>query len=44
MTKKNKKLPIAKNEDVEFSVELADREDREALQRAKAADKRAEKK
>lgn len=30
------------NEDVEFSAELADEEDREAMQRAQAADERAE--
>ncbi|MFC4778547.1 YfhD family protein [Paenibacillus sp. GCM10023252] len=35
-------LPIAKNEDVEFSEELADRDDQTANERAKAADARAE--
>lgn len=39
-----KDLPIAKNEDVEFSMDLADEDDLEALQRAKKADKRQEKK
>jgi hypothetical protein len=33
-------LPIAKNEDVEFSAELADEDDMEAQQRANAADHR----
>ncbi|MBP1156355.1 MULTISPECIES: YfhD family protein [unclassified Paenibacillus] len=36
-------LPIAKNEDVEFSSELADAEDMEANRRAEAADSRQEK-
>ncbi len=42
MTKsKNKhKLPVAKREDVEFSKEVADRNDIEALERGNAADKR----
>ncbi|MBB3108967.1 hypothetical protein FHS18_001019 [Paenibacillus phyllosphaerae] len=35
-------LPIGKNEDVEFSEELADEADREAMKRAEAADARAE--
>lgn len=35
-------LPIAKNEDVEFSMEMADEEDLEALERMKAADQRAQ--
>ena len=35
-------LPIAKHEDVEFSMELADEEDLEALERMKAADRRAQ--
>ncbi|GGG10820.1 YfhD family protein [Paenibacillus abyssi] len=35
-------LPIAKNEDVEYSEELADRDDRIAQERASAADERAE--
>lgn len=34
-------LPIAENEDVEFSEELADEADHTAQQRAAAADKRA---
>ncbi|MCI3923225.1 YfhD family protein [Paenibacillus sp. TRM 82003] len=39
---KNNKLPVAKNEDVEFSRELADDEDMEALERMEAADRRQE--
>ncbi|WP_274363238.1 YfhD family protein [Paenibacillus thermotolerans] len=35
-------LPIAKNEDVEFSRELADEEDMEAMKRMEAADRRQE--
>jgi hypothetical protein len=35
-------LPIGKNEDVEFSEELADEADRKAAQRAAAADERNE--
>lgn len=35
-------LPIGKEEDVEFSEELADEADRIAQQRAAEADKRAE--
>jgi hypothetical protein len=35
-------LPIGKNEDVEYSEELADQADREAQRRANAADQRAE--
>lgn len=38
----NGELPVAKNEDVEFSAELADEDDREAMQRAEEADQRAE--
>ncbi|MGU3473920.1 YfhD family protein [Paenibacillus sp. D51F] len=38
----NKDLPLGKSEDVEFSRDLADREDLEALQRAEEADRRAE--
>lgn len=41
---KKKKLPIAKEEDVEYSRELADKADIEAQKRAAAADKRQEKK
>lgn len=37
-----KKLPIARSEDVEFSMEQADDEDLEALERMEAADKRQE--
>lgn len=36
-------LPIGKNEDVEFSEEMADEADRVAQQRAAEADARAEK-
>ncbi|HUC93214.1 MAG TPA: YfhD family protein [Paenibacillus sp.] len=35
------RLPIGTNEDVEFSEELADEDDREARRRAEAADCRA---
>ncbi|WP_169081984.1 YfhD family protein [Paenibacillus sp. PL91] len=35
-------LPVGKNEDVEFSEELADEADRNAAQRAAAADARNE--
>ncbi|MBH5318150.1 YfhD family protein [Paenibacillus sp. GSMTC-2017] len=35
-------LPIGKNEDVEFSEELADEADRKAQQRANEADQRNE--
>jgi len=35
------KLPVAVGEDVEYSEELADADDREAAERAKAADERA---
>lgn len=41
---KNNKQKIEKAEDVEFSYELADSEDKEAMQRMKAADQRAENK
>ncbi|MGN7380413.1 MULTISPECIES: YfhD family protein [unclassified Paenibacillus] len=41
-TMNDKNLPIARNEDVEFSRELADEDDLEALARAEAADERAE--
>nr|WP_255807586.1 YfhD family protein [Cohnella mopanensis] len=34
-------LPIASAEDVEFSEELADQDDKEAQERARAADLRA---
>jgi hypothetical protein len=39
-TERNKKLPMVRNEDVEFSSEKADADDLEALQRAAAADNR----
>jgi hypothetical protein len=35
-------LPIAKNEDVEYSAELADAHDKEAQERANQADARQE--
>lgn len=38
----NSKLPMAHAIDVEFSMELADEDDVEALERAEAADKRQE--
>ncbi|WP_328699937.1 YfhD family protein [Chengkuizengella marina] len=38
--KPEKRLPIAKNEDVEFSESLADEDDLEAQKRAKEADQR----
>nr|WP_138418797.1 YfhD family protein [Aquibacillus sediminis] len=41
---KNQKQNIEKAEDVEFSYELADSEDMEAVQRMKAADRRAQNK
>jgi hypothetical protein len=34
-------LPVASDEDIEFSDELADEEDDEAQERAEAADERA---
>ncbi len=40
---KQVKLPIGKNEDVEFSREAADEDDFEALERAQAADGRVQK-
>lgn len=33
-------IPIARNEDVEFSMDQADQEDLEALKRAEEADRR----
>ncbi|WP_081824065.1 YfhD family protein [Paenibacillus sp. UNC451MF] len=36
----NQKLPVAKNEDVEYNAEFADEEDLEALERAEQADSR----
>lgn len=45
MTKeKNEQLPIEKNEDVEFSKDVANREDFRAVKRAHRADRRQEKK
>lgn len=40
MAKKQNKLPVEKQEDVEFSRELADQEDKEAVKRMQAADQR----
>lgn len=37
---KSRRLPIVKAQDVEFSIDEADDEDMEALERAEAADKR----
>lgn len=39
---KQSHLLVAKNEDVEFAAEVADRDDFEAAERAKAADHRQE--
>ncbi|WP_112179529.1 MULTISPECIES: YfhD family protein [Paraliobacillus] len=44
MNKKTNTNNIAKNEDVEFSRELADKDDMEAMNRMQEADERAEKK
>ncbi|MFC4305562.1 YfhD family protein [Cohnella boryungensis] len=41
MTNEHEELPVVTAEDVEFSEEYADMEDKEAAERAKAADKRA---
>ncbi|GGM40876.1 hypothetical protein GCM10011351_28870 [Paraliobacillus quinghaiensis] len=41
---KDKTKGIAKNEDVEFSRELADQDDMEAIERMEKADKRAQNK
>ncbi len=38
----NKQVPVEKNEDIEFSRELADQEDMEAVARAESADERQE--
>ncbi|MFS1513548.1 YfhD family protein [Chengkuizengella sp. SCS-71B] len=38
--KPKKKLPIARNEDVEFSQSLADEDDLKAQERAREADQR----
>jgi len=35
-----RELPVAKNEDVEYSAEMADEEDLEAAERAQEADAR----
>ncbi|GGK20056.1 hypothetical protein GCM10010965_11340 [Caldalkalibacillus thermarum] len=43
MKRKEQSL-VVKAEDIEFSREMADREDLEALKRAEAADKRAQQK
>jgi|GEM_PF-1550992 hypothetical protein len=37
---RNRRLPVGRNEDVEYSAELADADDLEAQERAKAADRR----
>ncbi|WP_438446202.1 YfhD family protein [Gorillibacterium sp. sgz5001074] len=37
-----RKLPITRSEDVEFSMEQADEDDLEAMERMEAADKRQE--
>ncbi|MFD2612719.1 YfhD family protein [Paenibacillus gansuensis] len=37
------RLPVSKNEDVEYSDEIADGDDREARERAAEADQRQEK-
>lgn len=37
---KKRKLPVAKAQDVEFSMDAADQDDLEAIERAEAADKR----
>ncbi|MET3940683.1 hypothetical protein ABIC22_003495 [Paenibacillus sp. PvP094] len=39
-TEKMKRMQSAKNEDVEFSAEVADHDDVEALRRSEAADRR----
>ncbi|TQR97246.1 YfhD family protein [Paenibacillus ottowii] len=39
-TEKIKRMQSAKNEDVEFSAELADSEDLEAIRRSEVADRR----
>ncbi len=41
MIEKHERLPVARAEDVEFSEESADREDKTARERAEAADRRA---
>ncbi|PYY27503.1 Uncharacterized protein PIL02S_04096 [Paenibacillus illinoisensis] len=39
-TEKMKRMQSAKNEDVEFSAEVADHDDVEAIRRSEAADRR----
>lgn len=39
-TAKSSRIPIGHNEDVEFSEDLADQEDWEALERSERADRR----
>jgi hypothetical protein len=39
-TNRNNQLPVGRNEDVEYSAELADADDLEAEARAEAADRR----
>ncbi|MFB9280082.1 YfhD family protein [Cohnella cellulosilytica] len=41
MENERKHLPVAREEDVEYSEELADQADREALERSEAANRRA---
>jgi hypothetical protein len=40
----NKQLPVTHNEDVEFSLEAADEDDIEALERAESAEQRNQEK
>lgn len=40
LPKVSRRLPIVKTQDVEFSIDEADEEDLEAMERAEAADKR----
>ncbi|MFC5467084.1 YfhD family protein [Cohnella suwonensis] len=42
LNKQQEELPTASAEDVEFSEEMADSDDREAAERAAQADRRAE--
>jgi hypothetical protein len=44
MKKIKRQLPIGKKEDVEFSEDVADREDFKALKRAQRADNRQQRK
>ncbi|XID95396.1 YfhD family protein [Paenibacillaceae bacterium WGS1546] len=41
MAERHEQLPVASAEDVEYSEELADRDDKKAAARAEAADRRA---